>query len=711
MNHNEALEYLKTHPVFWSRLGFCYDPPLKTESGKPVVFCEDLSIAGDTHRSFGKIGVKIHTCILHSGWVGVDEYDYSLTDRVLDEVFRDNPDCYFIPRVKLNVPIDWCYENPEDVFVYYEGPRTVDGIRELVGTLRHDYIGYESKNGYYLAGAVDYIDKRPNLNTLIARQSFSSAKWLNDAGIAFEKLIDRLENSKYADRIIGYHIAFGASGECVLWGRSSNRYGDYGIGHTREFYKWGLRKYGSRDALAKAWCQADIDIDNISLPSPSERYANTQTIDGFFRGGAENNISTDFDLFISDVNATAIEYFAKLLKSKSPEKLAGIFYGYFVHVDNPAYTGHLAIDRLLDSPYIDFFAAPKSYYRNQAGDPGGVLSATQSINRKKLWLDELDNRTHLAKGVDPEWTSFDFGTTQTVFWREFAKNLADGSGFWWMDLGGGWFDSDEIMDEFAKLVKAHVEVQKTAHVDSNDVLVVIDNDCINHMNISSKLRRGFMEDFLCELHMTGVGVDMFRVADLPTLKLEQYKLIIFAYTFELNDELRKLIDGIPPTTTLMFNHAAGVIDGESVSLENTRRLTGVRLEEFEGEKYDFPALRIAGSSEVEPIVSDDGGNLRVAMHKRANGGINVVNTKPFMTRNELRKIADIAGCHAFTDAGCTVYTDNRFVGVFPKDDFDGCVKMKERATYVELLSGKRFEATDSIPLYIKAAGAAFLLKV
>ena len=42
--------------------------------------------------------------------------------------------------------------------------------------------------------------------------------------------------------------------------------------------------------------------------------------------------------------------------------------GYFLHVDNSAYAGHLAIDRLLDSPYVDFLAAPKSYYRNKAGE-------------------------------------------------------------------------------------------------------------------------------------------------------------------------------------------------------------------------------------------------------------------------------------------------------------------------------------------------------
>ena len=31
MDINIARDFLKNNPVFWSRLGFCYDPPLKNE--------------------------------------------------------------------------------------------------------------------------------------------------------------------------------------------------------------------------------------------------------------------------------------------------------------------------------------------------------------------------------------------------------------------------------------------------------------------------------------------------------------------------------------------------------------------------------------------------------------------------------------------------------------------------------------------------------
>ncbi len=696
MKKEEIINVIKSNPVFWSRLGFCYDPPMKNDEGKPLVFSENLSKYGDMHREFDKIGVKIHTCILHSGWVGVDEYDYSLTDRVLDEIFRDNPDGYFIPRIKLNVPIDWCFENPEDVFVYYGGPDTAEGVKSLVGTLKHDYIGYEAPSGYYMAG--DYTDTRPNLGGLISRQSFSSKKWLADAGVALERVIDRIENSKYAGRIIGYHIAYGASGECVLWGRASYRHGDYGIGHKKAFYDWGLKKYKSRERLAEIWQQPNIDRNNVKLPSPEERYDITDTVKGFFRGEKNQMIATDFDIFISEVNAEAIEYFGKIVKEKTNNKLVGAFYGYFIHIDNPGYTGHLAWDRLLKSPYVDFFAAPKSYYRNKAGDPGGVLAPTMSVNRKKLWLDELDNRTHLARGVDSEWTSENIDTTKTVFWREFTKNLADDSGFWWMDLGGGWFNDAEIMKEFSALVNANKLIRQKKHESRSDILMLVDDECITHMNISREFRHAFMEDFLCELHMTGCLTDVYRLSDLEELDLSGYKLIIFAYTFKIDNRAKAFIDKIPSDKTLMFNHAAGIISENGVDLKNVYELTGIELEEADNDGNTFPKLNIVKKAETEILIEDD--SVCVGAVKRANEGKNIVSTKPFLSRNELRNIADMAGCHGYVPAGNTVYGDNRFIGIFPSEDGEVDISLKEKGNYINLITMEEFCDTDSIKLSI-----------
>ena len=122
MKIKETVDFLRNNPIFWSRLGFCHDPSLYDEDGSIVVFNRNFEQYTRVHDAFADAGVKGHTCILHSGWVGVDTYDYSLTDQVLKSIFSSGKVEYFIPRIKLNPPIDWCRENPTEVLVYEDGP-------------------------------------------------------------------------------------------------------------------------------------------------------------------------------------------------------------------------------------------------------------------------------------------------------------------------------------------------------------------------------------------------------------------------------------------------------------------------------------------------------------------------------------------------------------------------------------------------------------
>ena len=160
MDKTTALKFLKENPVFWSRLGFSYQPPRYHDDGSLIVFNPTYSEA-ETHADFTAAGVKIHTCILTLGWVGVDKYDYSVCDTVLEKIFIEGKADYFIPRIKLDAPIEWCKENPEEITVYHHGPRQRDEIRELVGTLKQDYLGYHAPNGYFNANG--WKDNRPNV--------------------------------------------------------------------------------------------------------------------------------------------------------------------------------------------------------------------------------------------------------------------------------------------------------------------------------------------------------------------------------------------------------------------------------------------------------------------------------------------------------------------------------------------------------------------
>ena len=111
---------LLNNSVFWSRLGWPYNPPVLDENGNARMMLSDDSPEKKFHGDFDRAGIKIHSTILFSGWIAPAKYDYRATDKALDDLFASvGKDSMYIPRIKLDPPPSWCAENPEDTTVYY----------------------------------------------------------------------------------------------------------------------------------------------------------------------------------------------------------------------------------------------------------------------------------------------------------------------------------------------------------------------------------------------------------------------------------------------------------------------------------------------------------------------------------------------------------------------------------------------------------------
>lgn len=718
MNNEDVMKLFTDSTIFWSKLGFCHDPPRLDEAGNPIVFFNDFERFEKYHNDFTKAGVKIHTSILFNGWIGVDTYDYRLTDRVLDSVFKDNPGIYYIPRIKLNVPLDWGKANPEHMCVYFGGPDNVDDIRGAVNTSAHDILGYESPTGYYTAGG--WMDKRPNVGGVISNQSFSSTKWLAGAGEALLRLLDHLEKSQFKDRIIAYHIAYGVSGETCLWGRFGLpvKFADYGIFHRRAFFFWGLKKYKTLDILRTAWNNPLLNEENALPPPPELREGNMQNLRSFLRGNTEQQICIDYDLFMSDVNVDAMEHFGKIIKTKTDGKPVGVFYGYYLEISRSAYTGHLGFERLLKSPFIDFIAAPKSYYRSNPGDPGGELAPAQSINLKKLWIDEIDIRTHLC--ITGEKQCHSFAETKSVLWREFSKNLAHGSGFWWMDLGGGWFDSPEVLNEIKNINNLLSEIRSTPGSSVSEVLLITDEQVISHYDAAANLQYFLLQETIREFHLCGSPIDIYRLSDLPTIDLTQYRLFCFLNVFMITgDEWQTVQARLPDNPTLFWFFTPGILSPQ-FCLDNVRKLTGFTIKERDSVSpiypvvnsiiqnspvinppddpaVNFPVPEIINASDITILAKFKDGGIAVAERKNKNGR-QIYSVLPLLKMDHLRIIMKYAGCHMYAPPDCTVYADNRFISIFPRKDMQGQLILKGCHEVRDCMSGKIYSKAEVIPL-------------
>ena len=715
MTREEACRLLADAPVFWSRLGFCYDPPRAGADGKPIVFCEDFAKYRRCHDAFSAIGVNVHSSIIHSGWMGVDRYDYSLTDRTLDALLKGAPERLYIPRVKLNVPPEWCRVHPEETFVYYGGPSDPAEIAALADTPAQDWFGFESEMGYPTNGGSGFVDDRPNLNGVIGLQSFSSKIWVKDACEALKRFIEHLENGPYARQILAYHVAFGCCGETTNWGSwragGENRRGDYGISHRRDFLAWGVQKYGSLEAVEEAWKQTGLTPDTLIIPSPNRREAKGQTLEGMFFAEADQALLPDYHAFLSEKCAEAVLALGKTVHEIAG-KPAGAFYGYLV-VPQAAYAGHLAVEKILSSPDVDFLASPRAYDYCIAGEPGGEQAPTQSYNRRKIWMDELDNWTHLDL-LKRSLAARNMFETRTLLWREVSKNLAFDQNFWWMDLGEGWYDSPEIMAELKTLRSLIAELRAKPRQRAAEVLIVVDEESLQTTAVSYTLNQALTKRVKREIRLCGAMADEYRLRDLFDMDLSGYRFIVFINAFALTVEQKRVIEArVRPGAAILWHYAPGVRGG-NFDLSRVKAIAGLGVLPHDGHDprvyadcaengCDYPALRVAPDSDIQPLMTGPDGSIVLASAPRGEG-TSYLCAEPVLTSRELRPLMERAGVTLPAPEGCAVYADSRFTAVYPHED--ARVSVPDRAC-TELITGARYPAASGETIDVPARGAAF----
>ena len=516
------------------------------------------------------------------------------------------------------------------------------------------------------------------MDGLISLQSFSSERWLADASEALRRLVRHLEESPYGDRILAYHVAYGACGESMVWGRgSADMWGDYGISHQRHFYEYAIKKYGSEESVLAAWGLSALEGDIV--PPPCDRAKAHATSSDFYRDEQLDRRSVDYDLFMSEINVDALETFGRVVKENSADKAVGAFYGYIVHMEKSPYTGHLGWKRILKSPYVDFFAAPKSYYRSGAGEPGGEMAPAVSVNRSKLWLDECDVRTHLSNEASQNPTS-NAEETYAVLLRELCKNISHNSGLWFMDLGGGWYADDELMRYVSKLKQASVRVRKLPYKSEAEIAFLVDEESILYTHYRAT-KAG--ENLLRELQLTGAPVDLLFSFDAVEQDLSRLGLIVIHNGCRLDEAYIKRLKAAAPNAKILF-------------VGKSKAEVGVAF--VDAECGRCPEFRLDGG---EPLFRDGEGRVTVAINTDGDFASGTYS----LCAAELREIAERSGVTCKAPVGCAVYADSRIVSYFPRE-----------AVTVTLPEGKwRDLLTDCAvdtkkPLSLPAKGGAAFVK-
>ncbi|MBQ8813707.1 MAG: hypothetical protein IJZ85_04340 [Lachnospiraceae bacterium] len=692
MNLSDKIEFLRQNPIFWTRFGIEY------ESGD----WEKHARNAKRHKALYNKGIVVHSSVIPSGWIGPDQYDYTETDQLMELLFSTCPDIIFLPRVKLNVPSGWLEKHPEDVFVYADGPRTREEISAMIGTSVHG-------------------SHPPKQTDLLAQQSFSSACWVEEASEALRRFILHMEQSKWASQIIGYHIAYGTCGETTQWASwdpNPRLKGDYGISATKAFLEYAKahgKDYDDIPAIDERFFISDT-------PVPENRFhVGTPTIDQLFYHAEQDERCVLYSEFTRDSNADAAEAFCKVAKEIVPNKVTGIFYGYIAEPDNCANMQHTGFDRILSSPYIDFLSSPKGYTRVGPTDPGFGQAVPNSVSRKKLYLDELDNRTHLyKKNSRRDGTAQNFEQTRAAYWREFTENIAFHQGYWWMDLEGGWLDSEEIQDEVALLKETSKKLylERKGQKGVSEVLLVINEDVMHHMRPNYNLHYATIEHVGATIKESGVPVDFYRTADLEEIDLSGYKLIVFLNAFcEDREKLHQILKKTSADCHILWNYTAGILDKRSGSFgfDNVRRLTGFSMGEYPiggiAEHADscYPVVYIQPDEAITSLEYYSDGQIKTAKRRDSDGRTHILSAMPRdMTVESAREMLTAAGVHFYAPAYCTVNADNRFLYVLAEKKMCAEITLKEPTTCRNEFTGEIFKNADTISAEMEEGTCIFL---
>ena len=609
------------------------------------------------YAAFRRAGCRLFGCGFYAGdqginsfsgirpfssgfWLGPDTYDFTPVDKVLETILPPGEAVYALPRVYLDVPRWWEQQCPD----------------ELCRDVRGEPL----------------------------RQSFSSARWRQDAAAVLQALIAHIEQSPFAERVIGYQVAAGGTEEWAYHRRFPEQMGDYSTVAREAFADFLAQKYGSEEALSRAWGRP-VTWRTASVPRPSaRRYA----INGVLRDPTREQAVIDYYTFHNVAVADSIAYLCRAVKEQKPDCLAGAFYGYTAEIPNED-VGHHALHRLLTVPEIDFFASPHSYLdcRSPGIDWPFMAPVDSALLHGKLWFIENDVRTHQTTllreqmpNSAPDNAMYDSGVWRgpqtpemglSLMQKAAARLLTYPVGAWWFDMWGGWFDDPVYMGLFTQLQQWMAETPPAAGF-APEVAVVIDEAGFRQMGLDVPVVYRWLYHQRRELGFMGAPYRLFLAQDLadPQFCPEAYKLVLLIGLVRPEETVRRGVRRLMGGgRTLVFVSFTDT-DKKDGGLSDIRcrydpaqppcqgRFEGTL---FPGAPTEAPRFAAPVHGRVLTVLADTGEPC--VAEEEHDTWTEIVSLLPELPGGLLRRIATDSGVHLYTRSGDIAYAGGEFLGI------------------------------------------------
>lgn len=488
-------------------------------------------------------------------WPALDTFHFEQYDRQAEAYRRCNPNALFVFNIMCYPPMEWLQKYPDEA--------CIDGY------------GNVNKDGR-------------------CNHSFASKQALKDLDDFLRKALTYLENSPYANRIVGYRICGGHTLEWLGWDPIPSTTVDFSPAAQKAFTEYARKHYPQlKDTTIPTLDErSDLDGENI-IWNPSEHLK-----------------SIAYNDFYSDAVADMMIALCKTAKSiAGPDKIVGTYYGYTMTLHGSGCAqmrAHYALRKVLDSKAFDFLISPHPYGLRNIGDIMGDMKPFSTMAKNGIMpVIEEDSRTYSGAPGLGYFQTVNLQATQDVVRRNIGFTLCRNTQLYTYNLSAGTeFDFPEMVPDYqavvtlgrhclAKRVQRNAEIAlvaseeniKTApylqkYVGSGEIRQQYDcNGKVSQVERSGAVLYGdiFSENYV-RFARAGAPVDYLLAEDLAE-NPGDYKLYVFLNCFNFDGKFLRTIQKLRSRNcTLLWIYAPGYSKDGIASTAAMKELTGFNFE-------------------------------------------------------------------------------------------------------------------------------------
>lgn len=537
--------------------------------------------------------------------------------------------------------------------------------------------------------------------------SFASDLWKQESGAIMVEVIEYLMTQPYANNIVGFKVTGGYTLEWNWWALSGSNtdVGDFSECGIHAFRAWLKNKYQTDEALQQAYSDHTITLENAMPPSASLRQEQT---DSSVLTVQDHPQMMDYEMYMAELKADTIEYFAAAAKDAVNDRLVvGTYGGYFYMgggYEFSSSTANVYFQKLLQSENIDFIKSPWMYGLREIGDSGEFMGPVDSAALYgKLWIAEEDSRLNLQEMQEKQddksavgWTR-DYQQSLEQLKRNFAYALSKGAGMSFYNLMWNFTDDDQYYGVIQQMYQEMAETISRPENNVADIAVFVDGESnmlipFEDRLVNSILHVSVYREQLKELGHIGAAYDTYLLDDLKDGLVPEHKINIFLGTTWISQVERDAIAQQLQKNgnILVWLFTDGISDGTVTDIGLLEELTGMDLSILNTQRKHIAAavlentdhwlttgLRVGNSYGVEtyekmsPVIAiTDRTATVLAYHVADNNGVSashgalavkdmgdwvsVYSAIPNIPQGIIRNMLSYVDCHIYTDSGSDV---------------------------------------------------------